>query len=100
MNNVLLTLVMPDQLAQEIEDLLLSRADLVKGFTASHAEGRGAAVELVEAGELVTGHVPRTVIRSIGSETAMRAVIALIKQELPRANVYFWLVPIIDMGRI
>ncbi|MCL2636206.1 MAG: DUF3240 family protein [Betaproteobacteria bacterium] len=100
MNKVLLTLVMPDELAQEIEDLLLSRADLIKGFTVSHAEGHGSAVELVEAGELVAGHVPRTVIRSVGSETAMRAVIALIKQKLPRANVYFWLVPIIDMGRI
>ncbi len=100
MDKVLLTLVMPDELAQEIEDLLLSRDDLVKGFTASHAEGHGATVELVEAGELVAGHAPRTVIRSVGEETAMRAVVALIKQELPRANVYFWLVPVIDAGRL
>jgi hypothetical protein len=100
MSNVLMTLVMPNQLAQEIEDLLLSRPDLVKGFTATQAEGHGASVELVEAGELVAGHVPRTVIRSAGSETDMRAVIALIKAELPRANLYFWLVPVIEMGRL
>jgi hypothetical protein len=95
-----MTLVMPNELAQEIEDLLLSRPDLVKGFTATQAEGHGASVKLVEAGELVAGHVPRTVIRSVGSETDMRAVIALIKAELPRANLYFWLVPVIDMGRL
>jgi hypothetical protein len=100
MSNVLMTLVMPNQLAQEVEDLLLSRPDLIKGFTASQAEGHGAAVELVEAGELVAGHVPRTVIRSVGSETDMRAAIALIKAKLPRANLYFWLVPVIEMGRL
>jgi hypothetical protein len=100
MNKVLLTLVMPDQLAQEMKDLLLSRPDLVNGFTATHAEGRGAAIELVEAGELVDGYASRTVIRTTGSESGMREMLALIKQELPGANVYFWLEPIIDMGRL
>ncbi|MDR2187231.1 MAG: DUF3240 family protein [Azonexus sp.] len=98
MRNVLLTLVMPDDLAQSMKDLLLSRPDLVSGFTTTHAEGRGATVELVEVGELVDGHARRTVIRSVGSETAMREIIALIRQTLPRANIYFWLTPIIDMG--
>lgn len=100
MNNVLMTLVMPNQLAQEVEDLLLSRPDLIKGFTASQAEGHGNAVQLVEDGELVAGHAPRTVIRSVGSESDMRAAIALIKSQLPRANLFFWLVPVIDMGRL
>ncbi len=100
MNKVLLTLVMPDELAQEMKDLLLSRPDLITGFTASHAEGRGATIELVEAGELVDGYALRTVIRSVGGETAMREIIALIRQELPRAHTYFWLVPIIDMGSL
>lgn len=100
MADVLLTLLMPDDVAQHVEDLLLSRPDLVVGFTASPAEGHGSAVSLVEAAELVSGHSPRTRIQTVGPESAMREVLALIKRALPRANVFFWLMPVIESGRL
>ncbi len=100
MADVLLSLTMPNDVAQHVEDLLLSRPDLVRGFTASMAEGHGSVVPLVEPAELVSGHSPRLQIRLAGTEEAMRAVLALIKAELPRANIFFWLVPIIEMGRL
>ena len=100
MADVLLSLTLPNDVAQDVEDLLLSRPDLVRGFTASVAEGHGSVVQLVEPGELVAGHSPRTQIRTVGPEEKMRAVLELIKNELPRANVFFWLVPVIEMGRL
>ena len=100
MADVLLSLTLPNDVAQDVEDLLLSRPDLVRGFTASVAEGHGSVVPLVEPGELVAGHSPRTQIRMVGLEENMRAVLTLIKAELPRANVFFWLVPVIEMGRL
>lgn len=100
MADVLLSLTMPNDVAQHVEDLLLSRPDLVRGFTASIAEGHGAVVPLVEPAELVSGHSPRTQIRTVGSEESMRAVLALIKAELPQANVFYWLVPVIEVGRL
>ena len=100
MADVLLSLTMPNDVAQHVEDLLLSRPDLVIGFTASIAEGHGSVVQLVEPGELVAGHSPRTQIRTVGPEEKMRAVLALIKRELPQANVFYWLVPVIEMGRL
>lgn len=100
MTDVLLTLIMPDDVAQHVEDLLLSRPDLVPGFTVTAAEGHGAAVPLVEDAQLVAGHAPRTVIRTAGPEAAKREVLALIRQALPRAHVYYWLVPVIAMGRL
>jgi len=100
MADVLLTLVMPNDIAQHVEDLLLSRPDLVRGFTASQAEGHGSVVQLVEPAELVGGHSPRSQIQTVGAEEAMRAVLSLIKTELPRANVFYWLLPVIDMGRL
>ena len=100
MADLLLSLTMPNDVAQHVEDLLLSRPDLVRGFTASIAEGHGAVVPLVEPAELVSGHSPRTQIRTVGDEAAMRAVLALIKAELPRANVFYWLVPGIEVGRL
>ena len=100
MADVLLSLVMPNDIAQHVEDLLLSRSDLVPGFTSSHAEGHGSSVALVEPGELVAGHSPRTQIRMVGPEENMRAVLALLKTQLPRANLFYWLVPVIEMGRL
>lgn len=100
MADILLSLTMPNDVAQHVEDLLLSRPDLVRGFTASLAEGHGAVVPLVEPSELVNGHSPRLQIRLAGTEEAMRAVLVLIKSELPRANIFYWLVPIIEMGRL
>jgi hypothetical protein len=100
MTDLLLTLVMPDDIAQHVEDLLLSRPDLVPGFTASRAEGHGSVITLVEPGELVAGHSPRTQIQTAGTEPAMRAILAMIKAELPQANLFYWLVPVVDMGRL
>jgi len=100
MADVLLSLTMPNDVAQLVEDLLLSHPDLVRGFTASQAEGHGAVIPLVEPDELVSGHSPRIQIRMVGPEERMRAVLDLIKAELPRANVFFWLVPVIEMGRL
>ena len=100
MADVLLTLIMPDDVARHVEDLLLSRPDLVPGFTVAAAEGHGAAVSLLADAELVAGHAPRTVIRTVGPEAAKREVLALIKRELPRASVFYWLVPVIESGHI
>jgi hypothetical protein len=30
----------------------------------------------------------------------MREVLSMIKRELPRANVYYWLMPVIEAGRL
>lgn len=100
MADVLLSLTLPNDLAQHVEDLLLSRPDLVRGFTASVAEGHGAVIPLVAPGEQVCGHSPRTQIRLVGSEEHMRDVLALIKADLPGANIFFWLMPVIEMGRL
>ena len=100
MADVLLTLIMPDDVAQHVEDLLLSRPDLVPGFTVSTAEGHGSLVHLVADAELVAGHAPRRVIRTVGPEADKREVLALIQRELPRANVFYWLVPVLAAGRL
>lgn len=100
MADVLLSLVMPCDVAQHVEDLLLSRPDLVRGFTSGAANGHGSVVHLVEPGELVSGHSPRIQIQTAGPEESMRAVLTLVKQVLPLANVFFWLLPVMDMGRL
>lgn len=100
MADLLLTLIIPNDIAQHVEDLLLSQPELVRGFTASHAEGHGATIQLVEPGELVSGHSPRTQIQTVGPEENMQAVLTHLKTALPRANIFYWLVPVQAMGRL
>ncbi len=100
MADVLLTLIMPNDVARHVEDLLISRPDLVPGFTTHAADGHGATVPLVEDAELVAGHAPRTIIRTVGPEATKRDVLALIKRELPQASVFFWITPVIEAGRL
>ena len=99
-NEVLLNLVVPVDLVHAVEDLLLSRPDLVRGFSSGLVHGHGTVVDLVEAAELVAGHVDRVQIQSVGSEADMRAVLALLKAELPQSNLYYWLLPVLALGRL
>jgi hypothetical protein len=100
MAEVLLTLVMPNDVARHVEDLLLSRPDLINGFTASSADGHGSGIKLVEAAELVSGHAARTLIQTAGPEDVMRQILLVIKHALPCANIFFWITPIIEIGRL
>ncbi len=98
MHDVLLSLILPEDVSRLAQDLLLGRPDLVDGFTATAVDGHGAAVRLVAAGELVSGHAPRVQIQIVGEIAAMRAVIALLREQLPRANLYYWLSPVLEAG--
>lgn len=100
MTDALLTLVMADEVALPVKDVLLSRPDLVRGFIASQAEGYGSVIPLIEAHELVAGHSPRVLIRMLGDEDTLRSVLALIKNQLPRARVFYWLVPTVELGHL
>lgn len=100
MADVLLTLIVPNDIAQQVADVLLSRPDLAGGFTASPAAGHGASIALQAPGEQVCGHAPRTQIQTAGPEDAMRAILALVKSSLPRAQVFYWLLPVLAVGHL
>ena len=71
----------------------------IESAVAGQPVGHVARVDIAP-GELVAGHAPRTQIRMVGPEANMRAVLALLKAQLPRANLFYWLVPVIEMGRL
>ena len=74
--------------------------DLVRGFTTSAADGHGSVVTLSGAEELVGGHAPRMLIRTAGPEDLIRSLMAAVKEAFPRANLYYWLVPLLDRGQL
>lgn len=97
---VLLSMVIPVDLERGIEDLLLSLPTMVDGFTSSVADGHGREVELVDLHDMITGHARRSLIRIIGTTENMRLVLDEVKAQLPHANIYYWLVPIIESGKL
>lgn len=100
MPDVVLTLVMPTDIAQQMEDLLLEHPELVSGFCVSVVEGHGSSVQLVGPGELVSGHSPRVQIQTVGDPERLQALLSVIRGEYPHANIFFWLVPALEVGRI
>ncbi|MDD2884105.1 MAG: DUF3240 family protein [Dechloromonas sp.] len=100
MNAVLLTLLVPQNIAQTVEDLLLEQQALVSGFTSIAAHGHGSSVVLLEPAERVAGHAPRVHIQLAGSEAHMQQLLAQLKTALPRATIFYWLTPVIAMGHL
>lgn len=98
MHDALLTLIMPAELAQEVEDLLLLHPDKVHGFTSARVAGHGAAVSLLSAAELVRGNAPRISLQMSGQEADLRALLDALRAALPHARIYFWLQPVIEAG--
>ena len=97
---VLLTLVVSRSVEDTVLDLLLAHPDIVPGFTTHPAEGHGARVALHEPREQVMGSARRLAIRIVSSRETANGVIALLKESLSGAKVFYWVVPVLEAGRI
>lgn len=96
----LLTLIVPLDLAETVEDLLLACPELVDGFTAIRADGHGSALPLLSAEERVSGHAPRCLIQTVATERSLRMLLDQLKAALPGASLHYWLSPILERGHL
>lgn len=96
---VLLTLVVPVDLEEALDDLLL-RAPDVTGFTVVAAGGHGTSVALVEPAERVRGYADRVYVQTVAPRAQADALLATIRSALPHANLYFWMTPVVAGGRL
>lgn len=99
-DTVLLTLVVPHAVEDVVLDVLLANPETVHGFTTTRGEGHGAGVELIAPVEQVRGSSRRMCIRIVGSRATADATVALLRAELSGANLYYWIVPVLEAGRI
>lgn len=97
---ILLTLIAPVAVAEAVEDLLLARSDLVSGFTSIAADGHGSRLALHGAGEQVSGHAPRLQIQTIAAAGAVRELLAALKAALPHTELHYWLIPVLERGKL
>lgn len=100
MSDILLTLIVPVGIAQEVEDVLLAHPEHVRGFIAGAVDGHGASVRLAGAAELVSGHTPRQQIQAVLAPADARAVLERLRADFPQAGVVYWLSPVLELGRL
>lgn len=93
----LLTLIAPVALEDHLVALLLAQAG---GFTVHRVDGRGREVALVGANENVRGRGERVCIRLALHGEAVQPLLAGLRAALPEANVFYWLTPLLDCGRL
>lgn len=98
--DTLLTLIAPATLEDNLVDLLLALPALADGFTNHPADGHGQAVALVGANENVRGRGTRVCIRLALRADAVQPLLAELRTALPDANVFYWLTPLLDCGRL
>ncbi|QDF95351.1 hypothetical protein CJ010_01685 [Azoarcus sp. DD4] len=96
----LLTLIAPAALEDNLVDLLLALPAMAGGFTTHRADGHGREIALVGANENVRGRGDRVCIRLALQADAVQPLLAELRAALPDANVFYWLTPLIDCGRL
>lgn len=100
MNLVQLTLVAPRQLEEEVVELLLAHPEWAAGFTLFPAEGHSNRPETLSAQERVRGRAQRVGVQIVLEAGQAQALIAHLKEHLPKRDVAYWLSPVIEFGRL
>jgi hypothetical protein len=94
-----LTLVFPPSLEDALVGHLLAHPEWVTGCVLLPAEGLGNPLHGRDAHELVRGRTRQTAAQILMNGEDARALIALLRDALPRADVGWWIAPVIDSGR-
>ncbi len=99
MNLVLLTIVAPARLKDELLELLLKHPELASGFTVSQAEGHGADLAFRTVTDQVRGREDRIRTECVMEDVDIPALREIIKQGLPCSNIVCWAVPVMEFGK-
>lgn len=99
-SRVLLTLIAPATLEENLADLLLESPELAVGFTSSPASGHGAELRFEAASERVRGRGRRVRFELAVDAAAAHALLGHLRASLGDANVYYWICPMIESGTL
>jgi len=98
--NCCLTLVCHKSLEERLVDQLLSHPDWVRGFSIKHIEGGSQKEKLPSMLEQVRGRSQRVQLDSVMNLDDAKLLIAHLKQTEPNHEIAYWLVPVLDFGRL
>lgn len=98
--NCCLTLVCHKSQEERLVDQLLSHPDWVRGFSIKHIEGGSQKEKLPSMLEQVRGRSQRVQFDSVMDIEDAKLLIAHLKQVEPNHEIAYWLVPVLEFGRL
>ncbi|NCN89445.1 MAG: DUF3240 domain-containing protein [Gallionella sp.] len=98
--NCCLTLVCHKSLEERLVDVLLSHPAWVRGFSVKRIEGGSQKEKLPSMLEQVRGRSQRAQIDSVMNLDDARLLIAHLKLNEPNHEIAYWLVPVLEFGRL
>ena len=98
--NCCLTLVCHKSLEERLVDQLLSHPEWVRGFSIKHIEGGSQKEKLPSMLEQVRGRSQRVQLDSVMNLEDAKLLIGHLKQTEPNNEIAYWLVPVLDFGRL
>ena len=98
--NCCLTLVCHKSLEERLVDQLLSHPEWVRGFSIKHIEGGSQKEKLPSMLEQVRGRSQRVQIDAVMDHEDARLLIDHLKQAEPNHEIAYWLVPVLEFGRL
>jgi hypothetical protein len=95
-----LTLVCHNSQEERLIDHLLEHPEWVHGFSVSHLEGGSDKEILRSMIEQVRGRSQRVKIQSVMNLEDAQALVAHLKAKEPNPDIAYWIVPIIEFGKL
>ena len=95
----LLTLVLRPALEFACVEILLEHA-AISGFTTTPCRGHGSHPDGLTTAEQVSGSRGELRIDVVLDAGAASEVLAELSARLPRADIHYWLTPLLEAGRI
>ncbi len=98
--NCCLTLVCHKSMEERMVDQLLSHPDWVRGFSIKQIEGGSQKEKLPSMLEQVRGRSQRVQLDCVMNQEDAKQLIEHLKQTEHNSEVAYWLVPVLDFGRL
>jgi hypothetical protein len=99
MHYQLLHLIVPPPAEDALVEWLLERED-IPGFTSSAVAGHGSSERSMTTAEQVAGRSRRVMFVVLLPQRTAEAVLAALGADFADSGVHYWLVPVIEHGRL
>lgn len=96
----LLTVAFPLALEEDLLDALRGQPALVPGFSVVHGQGLGQDAPLSTMMERVQGRARRGFVSMVMRRVDVPRLMGLLRQDFPSSEVFYWVVPLLDFGRL
>jgi hypothetical protein len=98
--DVMLNVVVPKSLEEELVDRLLEAGDLVRGFTSYPVSGHGGRMATASVSERVRGRSDRVLFQIGMARGDVEAVLARLREQVPNPEIAWWVLPVEGFGRL